>query len=110
MVNNARIIADAIKGVTSLLKLLIDWFYSDLDIEFVIKKGKRQLRCSFESDAYYFEGIRFGGNYRRFILWEGDDELYEELEHLTKKLYNKDELIELVEWLEDEYDVLFEKN
>ena len=103
MTDVAERIADAIKGKPSLVSLIEEWFYSDLDIGFTLKSGNRKLRCSFESDAYYYNGVRYGGRFRRFIVWDGDDELYGEVEHFTGKLYNKDELIEFARWLEEEY-------
>lgn len=96
-----------------LVKLVEDWFYSDLDIEFVLKDGKnRQLTCKFESDVWYEHigsptrrSIRHGGDHRRFVVIEGDDGMCDDVEDRTREEYTKEELLELVEILGDEYTV-----
>ena len=108
MATEAERIATAIKNpfTIDLINLIEDWFYSDLDIEFVIKDRERKLLCVFESDVYYYEGKRHEGKHRRFVIYEGDNSLFDELEDYTKHLYTKDELIDLVYELASEYELL----
>lgn len=113
-----RRIADAIKGKSPLVNLTERWFYSDLDIEFTLKRGREKLCCKLESDVWYehinnsrgvtVRSIRHNGNHRRFICIEGSDKIFEDVYQYCHILYTKDELIELVRQLEEEYDVILE--
>ena len=99
----------------SILKQLIEyWFYSDLDIEFTLKRGKRKLLCIFESDVWYehindpkrgvtIKSIRHNGDNRRFVVIEGDDHLYEQVKDYCHKLYTKEQLMQVVEELEHNF-------
>jgi len=96
-----------------LRKLIDYWFYSDLDIEFELKRGKGRLLCLFESDVWYehinnnqgvtIRSIRHKGDHRRFIVVDGDDPLFEEVKDHCHILHTKEELLALVEELEDNF-------
>ena len=88
-----------------VLRTIEDWFYSDLDVQFILRDGEEELLCTLESDCYYFKGKRFKGNHRRFIAVEGSDEIYEDVRHLTQTLYTKQELMDVVNELGWRYEV-----
>lgn len=100
-----------------LKEIIEDWFHSDLDIQFILKRGREKLLCSFESDAWYehindpergvtVKSVRHGGERRRLIAWEGSDRIYEEITTYLNRLYTKDELLSLVEELNENYQIL----
>jgi len=87
-------------NIKELVETLHDWFYSDLDIVFTLKRGDKGLLCKLESDVWYehinrngitVESIRHGGKHRRFVVMEGDDELFEEVKDYCYKLYTLEE-------------------
>jgi hypothetical protein len=104
----AEDIALALKSpnATKLLELIEEWFFSDLDIDFSLKKGEEILWCTFESDAYYYKGKRYQGNFRRFVAKEGSDQIFNEIEHLTKEVYDKEGLKRLVKELAEVYEIM----
>jgi hypothetical protein len=108
----AERIADALKpeGDRSRLVKVIsrDWlFFSDVSIYFLLIDGEERLLCKFESDAYYVKGERFGGEHRRFIALEGSDSIYSYIKDLTNEVYTKEELIDLVYLLAEDFKIAF---
>jgi len=108
-------------SIEEMKKAIEHWFYSDLDIQFVLKqkKGKEKLLCCFESDAWWehinirepaglvtIKSIRHKGNKRRFIGEEGSDIICERLKPYFYRSYTKEELINLVEILSEDYKFL----
>ena len=100
-----------------LRKLIDYWFYSDLDIEFELKRGKGCLLCLFESDVWYehinnnqgvtIRSIRHNGDHRRFIVVDGDDDLFQEVKDHCHILHTKEKLLALVEELEDNFRIIW---
>lgn len=107
-----------------VVTLIEDWFYSDLDIQFALKrdpdedtiadaihgvKDKRMLLCSLQSDAYYDHtkrGVpRYEGGGRFFMVIVGDDVLYEEVKEHCHVLYDKERTINLIEDLDEDYTI-----
>lgn len=95
------------EGAERLARLVERWFYSDLDIEFVLKKGRERLYCKFESDVYYYKGKRRRGKRRRFLAIHGSDKIYNEIKHLasTGKYYTKEELMNVIKELDESFEV-----
>ena len=103
--------------MTHTLKELIEyWFYSDLDIEFTLRKGRKELLCIFESDVWYehitdskrdvtIKSIRHKGKHRRFIVVDGDDNLFEKVKSYCYQLYTYEELMDVVGDFEHEYKI-----
>lgn len=86
--------------VKKLIESLRNWFYSDLNIVFTLKRGDKELLCKFESGVWYehinrngvtVKSIRHGGKHRRFVVLEGDDNLFEEVKDYCHKLYTLEE-------------------
>ncbi len=75
-----------------------DWFYSDLNIEIEISKGKQKGLIILENNAYYYNGIRHKGD-KRTIIYDSDydiekDEIYEFLENNFKDYFYKEYSLE----------------
>jgi len=106
----AEEIADALKpdAKVRLIKLIEQWFDSDLDIDFTLIDGEERLYCKFESDAYYWQGRRFSGQHRRFIGIEGSDSICDLLRDEFHTLYTKEELIDLVHLLAENFEISLE--
>lgn len=110
--------AQKLENKISLIDLINTWFYSDLDIDFKIVKGKRIAYCLFESDVCYHhtnnnQGVtvktfRTKGKHRRFIIIETlfyyrpEDRLYEELKRYCYTDYTLEETISVINQLLDE--------
>ena len=86
-----------------------DWFYSDLNIELEISKGGQKGIIILESNAYYYNGIRYKGD-KRTIIYDSDydiekDEIYKYLENNFKEYfyreYSLDEIIDFLSMLEN---------
>jgi hypothetical protein len=105
--DSAERVADALKpdGKSRLIKLIEQWFYSDLDVDFILIDGEERLYCKFESDAYYVQGKRFNGKHRRFIGVEGSDSICEALKDKFSTVYTKEELINLVCLLAENFEI-----
>lgn len=98
-----------------LLKLIDDWFLSDLDIAFTLrdKKTHEKIPCTFESNVWYehinnaegitIKSIRHKGDKRRFIVWKCSDLAYKYLEQFCYTEYDKEQLKDLVETLSEKY-------
>jgi len=106
------------KGKQEAIKLIDNWFNSDLDFQFVLTKNRKKLLFTIESNAWYehinnetgitVKSIRHGGDKRRVICVEGDDELYEEVdESIFYEEYDKQELIELLTNLSKDFNIRF---
>lgn len=122
MTGEVERIADSLKGIRDgtkpLIQLVEQWFSSDLDIEFTLKKGKQKFYCKFESDVWYehinnnqgvtVRSIRHNGNHRRFIGIEGSDKIFEDVYRYCHALYTKDELIDLIHQLSEDYRIVLE--
>lgn len=111
-----------------LEELTNEWFYSDLDIAFIIMKNNRKVRAVLESDVSYYhergpEGVtinttRSGGDKRKLEIVDGNKKLIDELYDYCGDFLKKDEMFELLENLEnkkfklltyDQYDQILEK-
>lgn len=96
-----------VKRLHSLINALKDLFFSDLDIIFTLKDGKRELICVLKSNVWYDEkGSRHGGTKRRLLCYEGDDSLYEEIKDYTYREMNLEEAIKMIEELGTNYEIL----
>jgi len=76
-----------------------------LDIQFALKDGNEVLFCTFESDAYYVQGVRYKGDHRRFIGIEGSEEICNFLHDEFMSIYSKEELIDLVHFLSEYFEI-----
>ena len=97
-----------------LKKLIDEWFYSDLDIEFIIIKNNKKLYATLESDVSYYhergpngltiKSTRIDGNKRKleidFATKKGN-KLIDELCDYCGCFLNKDEMFKLLEDLEN---------
>ena len=103
----------------ALIKLVEQWFYSDLDIEFALKDKTTHQKaiCIFESDVYYehindpkrditIKTIRHNGTLRRFIGVECSDYLYGRLKQYCNTTYTLKETLNLIEDLAEQYYIL----
>jgi len=95
-----------------LKKLVKDWFYSDLDIEFRLKdkKTREVALCTFENNAWYehindptrgvtVKSIRHKGDHREFIVVECSDHMFENLKQYCYQEYTMDQVLDLIEEL-----------
>lgn len=97
-----------------LQNLINEWFYSDLDIEFIIIKNNKKLYAILESDVSYYhergpngltiKSTRIGGNKRKLEVdpaTEKGNKLVDELCDYCGQFLNKDEMFKLLEELEN---------
>ncbi|GAH71956.1 unnamed protein product [marine sediment metagenome] len=95
-----------------LVTLIEDWFDSDLEIQFALRrdpdedmiadaihgvKDKRILLCTLVH--------QYNGGGRWFIVIVGDNYLYEEVKEYCRVLYDKERTIDLIEALDEEYTI-----
>jgi len=93
-------------------KFIKDWFYSDLNMEIEISKGRWKGLIILKSNAYYYNGIRHKGD-KRTIIYDSDiekDEIYEYLENNFKEYfygeYSLDEIIDFLSMLENNFKLM----
>ena len=108
------------KIVDELNRTIEIWFNSDLEIgNFILSRGREKLSCMFESDAWYehindperdvtIKSIRHEGKHRRFIGVDGSDVIFNEVYRYCHQLYDKEELLDLVDTLAREYNIKWE--
>ena len=81
----------------NVLKLIDDFFYSDLDIQIGIKKNRTKKNKNniliLESDAYYVNGARHNGIVRTIDMPNvADDQIYEDISDLCGVELNEEDL------------------
>lgn len=99
-----------------LREILDRWFYSDLDVELELKhkSNGEKAYCKLESNAYYehindpmrevtIKSVRHGGDKRAFNVIECPDGLFEQLKQYCYTEYTKDETLDLVKELTNDF-------
>ncbi|MEX0569074.1 MAG: hypothetical protein Q6363_007960 [Candidatus Njordarchaeota archaeon] len=71
-----------------LIDMLSSWFWIDIGLCFGLEMDDAMLVCEFRRIPKKWKA--------EFIVWSGDDDLYEFVKDYTYKEYTREELIELV--------------
>ena len=88
------------------IELIKTWFYSDLDIQFCLKRDNELALCEFESNVYYehlnrngstYKSTRHKGDKRRFIVIDCSDSFFESLKSWCYTEYDLEECLSVLE-------------
>ena len=86
------------------IKLITDWFYSDLNIEFDLKYKKQKGLLILESDVYYYDGHRYKGRHRYIIYdddYDNESDLYKLFTEIRKDYPQSIDLEGIINFLKD---------